>query len=82
MLSKIKTGTLIGLLVVSVIGLSGCAGFQKKIDGPCGVDGYIETEAGTVITGVALPTDEKKTYNVVTPKKGAWFSQECFDRIK
>ena len=71
----------IGMLVLSVIALSGCA-FNQKLNAPCGVDGYIETEAGTVITGVALPTDENKTYNVVTPKKGAWFSQECFERIK
>ena len=70
----------IGMLVLSVIVLSGC--MSTKLNAPCGVDGYIETEPGTVITGVALPTDEGKKYNVVTPKKGAWFSMECFERIK
>jgi hypothetical protein len=72
------------MLVLAVIVLSlfaGCAVFSKKLPAPCGVTDYIETKEGDVINGVSLPTDENKTYNVVLPKVGAWFSQECYERI-
>ena len=72
----------IGMLALAVIALSGCSMFQKNLPAPCGVNDYIETDVGTVITGVALPTDEAdKKYNIVTPKTGFWISMDCDNRI-
>ena len=72
----------IGLLVLAVIGLSGCAMFQPKhLSSPCGVTDYVWTPVGTVIGNVPLPTDEKKTYNIVTTKPGFWISTACDERI-
>lgn len=70
-----------GMLVLSVIILSGCSALQSKLPAPCGVNDYIACPAGTKIQGVPLPTDENKTYTVVTPKLGFWISQECDERI-
>jgi hypothetical protein len=74
-----------GRLVASVIGLSllcGCAMFQPKhLLAPCGANDYIACPIGTKIQGVPLPTDENKTYTVVTPKVGFWISMECDERI-
>lgn len=71
----------IGMLVLSVVALSGCSMLHKSLPAPCGVNDYIECPQGAVIQGVPLPTDEKKTYNIVTPKLGFWISQECDERI-
>ena len=71
----------IGMLVLAVIVLSGCAMLPKKLPAPCGVTDYIEIPVGGKIQGVKLPTDENKTYTVVTPKVGFWISQECDERI-
>lgn len=72
----------IGLLVLSVIVLSGCSMLEKKLPAPCGVSDYIEMPKGSVVTGVPLPTDEAgKTYNIVTPKDGFWISMACDERI-
>jgi hypothetical protein len=61
--------------------LSGCALLTPKIPAPCGVTGYIDMPTGTKIQGVPLPTDENKTYTVVTPKPGFWMSLECMGRL-
>ena len=80
--SKLKIWMLIGTLGASVIGLEGCAMLpQKHLLAPCGASDYIECPVGTKISGVPLPTDENKTYTVVTPKLGFWISQECDERI-
>jgi len=71
----------IGTLVLAVIVLSGCSMIEKKLPAPCGVNDYIACPQGTRISGVPLPTDENKTYTVVTPKLGFWISQECDERI-
>ena len=75
----------IGMLVAVVIGLSilmGCTMLQpKKLLAPCGANDYIECPVGTKIGNVPLPTDEKKTYTVVTAKVGFWISQDCDERI-
>lgn len=72
----------IGMLSLAVIVLSGCTMFQKNLPAPCGVTDYVETEVGTKITGVTLPTDETgKTYTIVTPKPGFWISMDCDKRI-
>ena len=76
---KLKTLTLIGLLALVA---TGCSALQPKhLLAPCGVTDYIECPVGTKINGVPLPTDENKTYTVVTPKVGFWISQECDERI-
>ena len=71
----------IGMLALVVIALSGCSMLEKKLPAPCGVGDYVETAVGTKITGVALPTDEDKTYTIVTPKPGFWMSLDCDNRI-
>ena len=73
-----------GMLVLAVIALSllcGCSAFQKSLPAPCGATDYIACPAGTKINDVPLPTDEDKTYTIVTPKVGFWISQECDERI-
>ncbi len=79
---------LTGMPVVARIGLSlvilslwGCSMIPHKLPAPCGVNDYIACPAGTKIAGVPLPTDENKTYTVVTPKVGFWISAECDERI-
>ena len=76
------TGTLVRFaIVLSIVVLSGCSLLEKNAPVPCGVTDYIATEAGSVVTGVALPTDEVgKTYNIVTPKAGFWMSLDCDNR--
>ena len=74
----------IGVLVLtSVMLVSGCAYLPKsKVQSPCGVDGYIQMPAGSVVTGVPLPTDENKKYNIVTDKDGFWMSLACHDLLE
>jgi len=71
----------IGMLALVVIALSGCSMLQPKVPAPCGVGDYIETSVGTKISGVEVPTDENKTYTIVTPKNGFWMSLDCHNRI-
>ena len=79
MQSKLKTWMLIGTLALAA---TGCSILQPKhLPAPCGVNDYIACPQGTKIQGVPLPTDENKTYTVVTPKLGFWISQECDERI-
>ncbi len=70
----------IGMLVLAVIALSGCA-FSKPLPAPCGVTDYVEVPKGGTIANVPLPTDESKTYTIVTPKPGFWISLDCDKRI-
>lgn len=67
--------------LISIFLLSGCASMFNKITAPCGVTGYVDMPAGTKIVGIALPTDENKTYTIVTPKHGFWISTECMGRL-
>ena len=78
-----RIGTLVLVAIVLSSMLCGCAMFKaKNLPAPCGVTDYIEMPKGTVVTGVALPTDETgKKYNVVVPKDGFWISLDCDDRI-
>lgn len=74
----------IGILVAVSVGLSlfsGCSSLKGSLPAPCGVNDYIECPVGTSISGVPLPTNEGKTYTIITPKKGFWISQECDERI-
>lgn len=72
----------IGLLALAVIALSGCSHFKKdSLLAPCGVNDYVEVPSGGKISDVPLPTDENKTYTIVTPKPGFWISLECDERI-
>lgn len=76
-----RTGLLVLVVIASSL-LCGCSMLEKKLPAPCGVNDYIDTDVGTVITGVTLPTDEAgKKYNVVTPKKGFWISTDCDNRL-
>lgn len=79
----------IGLLVlISTLLVSGCAMLDRKsvqntVQSPCGVEGYIQIPAGSVITGVSLPTDEpNKKYNIVTQVNGFWMSLPCHDLLE
>ena len=81
MQSRITTITLIGMLGLGSIGFSGCLTLTSKLPAPCGVTDYVDCPKGTKISGVPLPTDENKTYTVVTPKTGFWISTECDERI-
>jgi hypothetical protein len=78
MRSKLMTMTLIGMLSLAGIG---CSLLPYKLPAPCGVTDYVDCPKGTKISGVPLPTDEGKTYTVVTPKTGFWISTECDERI-
>lgn len=70
----------IGMLMLISIMLSGCFATSKGFVTPCSVNDYLDINKGSVITGVVLPTDESKTYNIVTPKEGYWSSLECDNR--
>lgn len=74
----------IGMVALISILLSGCAGLHSRaaLVAPCGASDYIETEEGNKILDVKLPTDENKTYTVVTPKNGFWMSLECHNRLE
>ena len=70
-------------LVMIAIGLSlsGCAMLRGPVE-PGGVNDWIELPAGSVITGVALPTDEpNKKYNIITTKPGAFVTLDMLDRM-
>lgn len=72
----------LALVSVALSLLSGCAMMTKQLPAPCGVNDYIDTNVGQVMTGVSLPTDEAgKKYNVVLPKKGFWISSDCDNRL-
>jgi len=42
----------------------------------------IRIPKGVIINNVALPTDEGKTYNVITQKDGYWLSLDAWNRIE
>lgn len=60
--------------------LSGCAHSRPAVVG--GVEDMIRIPKGVVISDVALPTDEGKTYNVITQKDGYWLSLDAWNRIE
>ena len=63
------------------VSLSGCAMFKGPIE-PGGVTDWVELPVGSVITGVALPTDEpNKKYNIVVSKPSAVVSLDMLDRM-
>ncbi len=71
------------LVLISILLGSGCSMLKKNtVQSPCGVDGYIQMPAGSVVTGVPLPTDENKKYNIVTNKDGFWMSLACHDLLE
>jgi hypothetical protein len=49
---------------------------------PLGITDYVFIPAGTSLTNVPLPTDEKKSYTVITPKDGFWVSKDGFNRLE
>ena len=72
-----------GMLGLISILLNGCAFNKQEVKNtPLGLKDYIEISSGSVITGVDLPTDEKKKHNVVTEKNGMWISLEGFNRVQ
>lgn len=42
---------------------------------------FVYMPKGTKIANVGLPTDENKTYTIVTPKDGWWISKEGDARL-
>lgn len=71
--------TIFGLLVLVASVVSGCV--RKQFAVPCGASDYVYLAKGNALSNVHLPTDENKTYTVITPKDGFWMSKECFERI-
>lgn len=67
------------VLAISVA-LSGCATHKAAIVG--GVEDMIRIPKGVVINNVSLPTDEGKSYNVITQKDGYWMSLDAWNRIE
>lgn len=67
------------LLTISVA-LSGCAHSRPPVVG--GVEDMIRIPKGVLINDVSLPTDEGKTYNVITQKDGYWLSLDAWNRIE
>ena len=68
------TTMLILMLGLSFITLSGCGLIPKKSIYVGGAEDFIRIPKGTAIRNVPLPTDESKTYTVITPKDGFWIS--------
>ena len=68
------------LIVLTIaITLSGCAHRVAVIGG---TEDMIQIPAGAIIQNVALPTTEKKSYDVVTPKDGYWVSKDAINRYQ
>lgn len=67
------------VLMISAV-LSGCAHSRPAVVG--GVEDMIRIPKGVIINDVSLPTDEGKTYNVITQKDGYWLSLDAWNRIE
>ena len=65
-------------LLISIL-LSACAHSTSQMEG---VDNVIDIPAGGIIENVPLPTDENKTYRIVTKKPGRWVSLEAWARYE
>lgn len=75
----LKEWIIIGMLVLGVNVVSGCA--HKQLGSvPCGVEDYVFIPKESKLANVPLPTDENKTYTVVTKKDGFWISKDCDSR--
>lgn len=70
------------ILMLSLVSasVSGCA-HKTSSESALAATDFIYIPKGTHISGVALPTDENKTYTIVTPKDGWWISKEGDDRL-
>jgi hypothetical protein len=72
---------LILVLSLASVSVEGCA--NKNIDAKTALAAtdFIYIPKGTPITGVKLPTDENKTYTIITPKDGWWISKDGDERL-
>lgn len=59
--------------------LSGCITKKTALVG--GAEDLIFVPKGGEIANVPLPTNENKTYTVVTPKAGYWISLQGWNRV-
>lgn len=75
-----KTRTIFSILLLTSTALNAGCFTRAALVG--GADDLIVVPKGSVIQGVALPTDEHKTYNVITPKSGFWISQQGWNRVE
>ncbi len=79
---KVKNRWMIfGMIGLLSAALSGCV-WGKKLAVPLGATDYIFCPKGSEIAGVPLPTNEKKSYTIVTPKDGFWISKSGFNRME
>lgn len=69
------------MVVLTSILLSGCTASRDSVV-VGGVEDYIQIPKSSKIENVPLPTDENKTYTVVTQKNGVWLSLEAWNRIE
>ncbi len=71
--------TIIGILVLGVSVLSGCA-HRSLGSVPCGVTDYVFLPQGSKLLNVPLPTEDGKPQNLITQKDGFWISKNCDSR--
>jgi len=76
-----KVWMLILMLSLASASVSGCASKNNDAKTALAATDFIYIPKGTAIAGVALPTNENKTYTIVTPKDGWWISKEGDMRI-
>lgn len=69
------------MVVLTSVLLSGCAAQRGSVV-VGGVEDYIQIPKNSQIANVPLPTDEKKSYTVVTQKNGVWLSLDAWNRIE
>jgi len=62
--------------------LSGCALIPTKTVVLGGVRDIVEVNAGSKVCDVKLPTDEKKTYCIVTEKPSVLVSLDAWNRAQ
>jgi len=79
-LEKSATRMLSLMLVLSLIGLSGCALLPKRVIIAGGPEDVLVIPMGSSISNIPLPTDENKTYTIVTQKDGLWISLDADQR--
>ena len=78
-----KAWTLILALSLVSVAVNGCAHKPQTIQDyqALAATDFVYMPKGTRIANVGLPTDENKTYTIVTPKDGWWISKEGDARL-
>ena len=76
---------LIGISILSLasVVVNGCAHKPQTVSDyqALAATDFVYCPKGTKIANVGLPTDENKTYTIVTPKDGWWISKEGDARL-